>query len=285
MPLWVFEIACLPILVLAIAFSARRAGVRAFLVDYALLAFAGLVGEATSIAWYRYYGYAEGWHLRVFGVPLLVPLIWPLVITSAREVRTALYPGLDGARGALVVTALVIADASMVEVLAVRAGLWSWVEGGHLGVPVLGFVAWGYFAGAADFAMSRFHARRRWLVVPVALSIAHVAIVASWWLCFRWVLRGELSLGSLVVLAVMSAIATALAWRARRRGHLIPLEVALPRIAAAALFVVLFFVTAPTDYALFAHVTCIAIPYFAASMLSRRDGDGAARRALDPQQA
>lgn len=285
MPLWVFEVLCVPVLALAIGVSARRAGVRAFAIDYALLAVAGWLGEASSIAWYRYYGYAEGWHARVLTVPLLVPLVWPLVILSAREVRDALFPGVDPLRGALAVTVLVIADASMVEVLAVRAGLWSWAEGGHLGVPLLGIVAWGWFAGAADLAMSRFRGRARWLVVPAALALAHALIIASWWACLRWVLRGDLGWGSSVGLAVLGVLATWVALRCRRAGHLIPFEVALPRIVAAALFVVLFVVTAPGDVALLAHVTCIALPYFAASMLSRRGSVGAQGRPLDPQQA
>jgi hypothetical protein len=284
-PLWVFEMLCLPVLALAATLSARRVGARAFAVDYACLALAGLLGEASSIAWYRYYGYANGWHLHVLGVPALVPLIWPLVILSAREVRAALFPDIDPLRGALVVCALVIADASMVEVLAVRAQLWSWAEDGHLGVPLLGIVAWGYFAGAADLAMTRFRGRERWLVVPVALALAHGLIVLSWWSLFRWVLRGGLGWGSLAVLASLSLAATAVALSRRRRGYLIPIEVAIPRMIAASLFGLLFVLTAPTDLGLLAHVTCIAIPYFAASMLSRRGRDGAAARALDPQQA
>ncbi len=49
MPLWLFEIACHPVLALAIVLSARRAGPRRFAIDDALLAFAGLVGEETGI--------------------------------------------------------------------------------------------------------------------------------------------------------------------------------------------------------------------------------------------
>lgn len=285
MPLRAFELACLPVLALAIALSARRVGWTTFARDYALLALAGLVGEATSIAWYRYYGYAEDWDARIVGVPLLVPLVWPLVILSAREVRDALFPGLDAARGALVVFVLVCADASMVEVLAVRAGLWSWAEGGHLGVPVLGVIAWGIFAGAADLSLARLEGRARLLVPVTALALAHALICASWWGCFRWVLRGDLGLASSVAIALLGAAATGVALDRRRRGLGIPREVALPRIAAAALFVVLFLATAPGELRLLAHVASIAIPYSAASMLSRRERPGEARRALDPREA
>lgn len=272
MLLWLFELACVPILGFAIGTSARRAGPRAFATDYALLAVAGLVGEASAIAWYRYYGYADAWHLRVAGVPLLVPLIWPLVILSAREVRDALFPGLHPWRGALVVLVLVCADASMVEVLAVRAGLWSWAEGGHLGVPILGVLGWGYFAAAADLALARLRGARRILVVPVALAVAHGLICASWWACLRWVLRGDLGIGSSMALVVASALATLVALDRRRKGRLIPFDVALPRVIAAALFLALFVVTAIGELVLLAHVVCVAVPYFAASRLSRAEG-------------
>ena len=104
-PLWLFELACVPVLATAIALSARRAGARTFAIEYALLAVAGYLGEESCIRLYDHYHYALGWHARVDEVPLLVPLIWPLVILSAREVRTALFPGLDPVRGAFAVSA------------------------------------------------------------------------------------------------------------------------------------------------------------------------------------
>lgn len=269
MPLRVFELLCLPILALAITLSARRVGARRFAIDYATLAVAGWIGEATSIAWYRYYEYANGWDLRVFAVPLLVPLIWPLVITSAREVRTALFPNAGSLAGALIVTALVIADASMVEVLAVRAGLWTWAEGGHLDVPVLGIVAWGYFAGVADLMLRRFQGRDRWLVVPAALALAHALIITSWWACFRWVLRGDLGLGSLAVVAISSVVATIVVLGRRRSGHVIPIAVAIPRVVAATLFFALLVSVMP-DGPLVVHVVCVAVPYLAASEIPRK---------------
>jgi hypothetical protein len=263
-PLQVFELLCVPVLALAIGLCAHRVGARRFAIDYVTLAVAGWLGEASSIAWYRYYEYASGWDLRVLTVPLLVPLIWPLVILSAREVRDALFPNVGRFTGAAIVMVLVSADASMVEVLAVRAGLWTWAEGGHLGVPILGILAWGYFAGAADLALRRYQGRDRWLAIPAALALAHVLIVASWWACFRWVLRQELGPASLGVVAVSSAAATFVALRLRRAGRTIPVSVAVPRIVAASLFVALL-ATARPDAALIAHVVLVAIPYSTAS--------------------
>jgi len=263
-PLRVFELLCLPILALAIAMSARRAGARRFAIDYATLAIAGWIGEATSIACYRHYEYASGWDLRLGSVPALVPLIWPLVILSVREVRDALFPRAGRLAGALLVGALVAVDASMVEVVAVRAGLWTWAEGGWLDVPFLGILAWGYFAGAADWMLRRFQGRDRWLVIPGALAVAHALIVASWWTCFRWALRDDLGFRGLVVVVPLSALATFVAARLRGRGRTIPLAVAVPRVVAASLFVALL-ATLPFDPALIAHVVLVALPYATAS--------------------
>lgn len=270
MPLWLFEIACVPVLAIAIALTARRVGARKAAIDYGLLAVAGFLGEESCIQLYDHYHYAAGWHARIDEVPLLVPLIWPLVILSAREVRTALFPSLDSARGALVVFALVALDASMVEVVAVRAGLWSWAEPGHLDVPLLGILGWGFFAGAADLAMSRWTGAQRLLVVPFALGIAHALIVISWWSCFRWTLRGDLGVTSFVLLLGLSLLAAAKALELRRVGLTIPLAVALPRVIAASLFFALLVSTAPFDPALWLHVAAIAIPYVLASEVPRR---------------
>jgi hypothetical protein len=266
-PLWVFELACVPVLAIALALTARRVGARALATDYALLALAGFLGEESCIHLYDHYHYALGWHARIDEVPLLVPLIWPLVILSAREVRTALLPELDPWRGALAVFALVSLDASMVEIVAVRAGLWTWAEPGHLGVPILGILGWGFFAGAADLGMSRWKGAARVAIVPFALLVAHALIVTSWWACFRWTLRGDLGVTSFVVLGGLSILAGARALELRRAGHMIALAVALPRVIAASLFFALLITTAPFEVALWLHVVAIAVPYVLASEL------------------
>ena len=119
MPLPVFEIACVLVITLTLATMSRAVAPRALLRDYAALAVAAWVGEDSAIAFYRFYAYAPGWHLRVHHVPVLVPLIWPLVILSAREVVSKLWPEVRAWRP-LVVGAVVAFDASLVEVVAVR---------------------------------------------------------------------------------------------------------------------------------------------------------------------
>ncbi len=267
MPLALFELLCVVIVALTLLLAARRRPAREVLSDYLALALAGWIGEQTCISLYRFYAYADGWHARIGDVPLLVPLIWPLVILSAREVATALWPG--SRRRGVIVGALVVIDASMVEVLAVRAGLWSWVEPGHLGVPLIGILGWGFFAAAAD-ACLELRGARRWSVIVLAPLATHALLVLAWWGALRWILRGELGWSSVAGAVLLGALATIVAWRARARGRAMRLDVAGPRMLAASLFFALLVTSAWGEAPLWIHVASVAVPYFTATDLSRR---------------
>ncbi|MGZ5966950.1 MAG: carotenoid biosynthesis protein, partial [Polyangiales bacterium] len=256
-----FEIACVVVVLLTLATMTRTRGAGSLLRDYAALAIAGFVGEETCIASYRFYAYANGWHLRLHHVPLLVPLIWPLVILSARAVVSELWPTLRRARP-LAVAALVVFDASLVEVVAVRAGLWSWAEPGHLGVPLIGILGWGYFAAGTELALDR---DRPALAVVLGPLAAHALIQLTWWGLFRWTLRGAFGDASTIGVALISLMALAVVLSARRQGRSIPFAVAAPRMIAASLFVALLMSTAGRDVSLWAHTLSVAIPYLAAT--------------------
>ena len=58
--------------------------VEAALSDYFALAVAGYLGEESCITLYHFYQYSPDWNARLVDVPLLVPLIWLLVVLSAR---------------------------------------------------------------------------------------------------------------------------------------------------------------------------------------------------------
>lgn len=273
MPLLIFEGACVVVVALTLWTMGRARGLGRLLRDYATLAVAAWVGEDTCIALYRFYTYAPGWHLRLHHVPVLVPLIWPLVILSARDVVSALWgpreagvrssrPALSTMARPLAVAALVAFDASLVEVVAVRAGLWSWAEDGHLGVPVIGILGWGYFALGADLALSR---NRPLLAIALGPLAAHVLIIASWWGLFRWVLRGALGTASVAGVAAVGLLAVAAVVWTRRRGAAIPVTIAGPRMIAAALFVALLLSSAPADVPLWVHAAAVAVPYLAAT--------------------
>jgi len=253
-----FELACVAVVLLTLFVMARKCGAREILGSYAALAVAGWIGEQTCIELYRFYSYALGWHFRIGHVPVLVPLIWPLVILSARHVVDALFPDLTRYR-ALLVAAVVVVDASLVEVVAVRAGLWSWAEPGHLAVPVIGILGWGYFAAGAELALMR---KRPLLAIVLGPLVAHALILATWWGLFRWTIRGELGVASSIAVALVGALLCAVILRARRA---LPIATAAPRMMASSLFFTLLVTTAPRDSYLWLHVASVAAPYLAAT--------------------
>lgn len=279
MPLRVFECACAVVVALTLALMARGrpGGTSRLLGDYGALAIAGYIGEETCVRVYGFYHYAPGWDLRVDAVPVLVPLIWPLVILSARSVAASLAPRASVVGRGLVVAGLVVADASLVEVVAVRAGLWSWAEEGYLGVPVIGILGWAFFAFAADVTRALVERAPRLVglsaIVVAAPPVTHALIQIAWWGLFRWTVRGPVGeLGTYVVVG-LSMGATVLAVVGRARGLAMPLDVATPRMVAAALFVTeLALVAKPWDgaigRALWIHAAAIAVPYFAATRFS-----------------
>lgn len=271
MPLPLFEIACIVVVFLTLGMMARHRPLGDLLTDYGALAVAGWIGEETCVRFYGYYHYATHWHVRLDMVPILVPLIWPLVILSARDVAKSVWPGITKIRP-LVVLAVVAFDASLVEVIAVRAGFWSWADPGHLGVPIIGILGWGYFALGADWALSmrpfsREPTRIERFVSTLVLAplVTHALIQLTWWGFFRWAQRNALGNASLWGLAVISLGVLACVVMARRRGAGIPISVGMPRMVAASLFFALLVSTAPADIPLWMHTTAIAVPYLAAS--------------------
>lgn len=264
MPLWTFECACVVVVGLTLWTMGRARGFGRLASDYAALAAAAWVGEDSCIALYRFYAYAPEWHLRLHHVPVLVPLIWPLVILSARDVVSALWRSpASGLARPLAVAALVLFDASLVEVVAVRAGLWSWTEPGHLGVPLIGMLGWAFFACGADVALSK---NRPLLAIVLSPLTAHALILLTWWGLFRWTLRGALGTASIAGVMVVGACAAGVVVvRRRARGAAIPFAVAAPRMIAAALFIALLVFTAPADVPLWLHASSVAVPYLAAT--------------------
>lgn len=260
-----FEAACVLIIALTLYAMSRRRRLGQLLPDYGLLLLSAWLGEQSCIAFYRFYSYSPDWHGRLLDVPILVPLIWPLVVLSACQVARELWPQLTPARRAAVVAAIVAIDASLVEVVAVRAGLWQWSEPGHLGVPLIGIFGWAYFALGAAWGLERLAGWRRGLIVLLGPLCAHALILLSYWGLFRWTLRGELGLGSPIGVVGVGCGALLVALAVRRRGQAIPLPAALPRMVAASLFLLLLCTHDPTNAKLWLHTAAVAVPYCAAT--------------------
>lgn len=235
-----------------------RMGRRAPLADIGLVAAAAWVAEVSCIRLYGFYQYDAPWLVFVDVMPLLVALIWPFVILSAREVCRSF--GLTSGLGVFVV---VLYDASLVEPLAVAARLWSWNEPGVFGVPIIGVLGWAYFAFFALLGLERLSGWRRVLIVLLAPLGTHLALLASWWGLLRWSLRAELP-GP--VLGLGSALSAALLLALVRRARLsAPLPVMLPRMAAAALFFGLLALRGAAVEWLPLYALPFAAPYLAAT--------------------
>jgi hypothetical protein len=154
-----------------------------------LLAAAGFLGEDSVIRAYGFYYYSPRWHLFLDRVPLLIVLIWPVVIHSAWSLGRRLAP--RASWQPLVGAAIVLADASLIEPIAVHAGLWTWTEPGLLAVPPIGILGWAYFAGAAMACLAQSEKKEvaAAAAVVVAPLVTHALLVASWWLAFKWLSR------------------------------------------------------------------------------------------------
>jgi uncharacterized membrane protein len=236
MSLQSIQLLCMAIVACAVALLVKRHG-RGVLLAYATLAIAGWVGEETCIRFYKFYSYSDDWWLHLDCVPLLITLIWPLVILSARDVARAL--GASSLRAlTAAVFAIVVVDASMVEIIAVAGGMWSWAEPGYLGVPLIGILGWGFFAGATLAWIDYCERSSKPSWIPFAIVVGpvatHALLVVTWWACFRWTLRGVLAAPSWTMLLPASCV---VAWLvASKRTSRVSLGIQLPRMIAAMLF-------------------------------------------------
>jgi hypothetical protein len=270
------ELVCLAIVLVYVASrlvrGCDRAGRLGFVARFVALSVASFIGEDTVIRAHCYYAYAPGWSVRLDRVPLVIVLVWPVVIDSAAMLARALAgddrsAGSRRLRVATLGAAIVLADASLIEPIAVRAGLWHWTEPGLFDVPLIGIVGWAFFAWAAIFVLesTRTIVARSVALVLVAPIATHALIVMSWWSIFRWT-QGARSgavaaaLAWVVTLALAARIARARARARRRASGGIPISELLLRLPGASFFFVLLTTTAPPP-ALVAYAVAFAPPY------------------------
>jgi hypothetical protein len=270
-----FQGACVLVLMLAygLLLTGLDSATRAERVrQTALLALGSWLGEQTCISAYRFYQYRADWWLFLGDVPLLVVLIWPMVILSARAVVEALWPGGAAGTRALRVGFFVVLDASLMEVVATSSGLWSWAEEGYLGVPIIGILGWGFFAGSASWGLDA--CKRPWtqVLIPLcAVAATHTLLLAAWWGVLCWGPRGSLPPESLAAFACLAAGAALAVWRVRAQ-HRLDRRTVISRVAASSVFLgLLLTVEQRTEPAwLSIHVALVAMPY----LLAVRLGDG-----------
>ena len=134
------QLACVVIVGLYLTVRLARATERGVVLRrFALITIASWLAEDTVIRAYGFYGYSPRWSLFVDQVPRLIVLIWPVVIDSAALLARRLHRA-GGRATYLLAAGLVLADASLIEPIAVRAELWRWTEPGLFAVPPIGII-------------------------------------------------------------------------------------------------------------------------------------------------
>ena len=263
------QLSCAAILALfAVVRVARDPDPARVLRRLALLAVASWIGEESCIHLYGFYFYSPAWSLHLDRVPLLIPLIWPVVILSAHDLARFVLRGPRPLAVPLLGAAIVLADASLIEPIAVASGLWTWTHPGLFAVPLIGIVGWSFFAGAAMAVFDRADRAPRGaalceaLVLVLAPAATHALLVATWWAAFRWA-PGFVAPWPVVALAwALSITLAAYAWRAGLRRRIPPAFMWL-RVPAAGFFFVLLALHGRDAAPLVAYALAFAPPYLA----------------------
>ena len=262
------ELLCLVIVGIHITVAATRSpSPTLFLRRVAMVTLASWIAEDTCLHLYSFYAYHPDWVPYIDRMPLMVALIWPGVVMSSLELAQRLLGPLRQRLVPAVAGLMVLADASFMEPLAVKAGLWRWFEPGFFGVPPIGVCGWAFFSAAAMAVFCRTdRTSRKWTadlwVLLVAPAATHVLLLVSWWGLFRWI---NFPLPGWGVAGVAWAISIGLTLLAvaRRANLLVPLGAMSTRIPAAIFFFGLLLIHGRDDLALFAYALAFAPPYLA----------------------
>lgn len=269
--MWAVPWVCAAIVSSYVATRLSRSGVEraAVLLRLGTLAVAAWIGEDTVVRAYGFYAYSGHLGPTLDRVPVLVALIWSVVIDSAWQLAGMLLrERADGARlHALAAGGIVLADAALIEPVAVKAGLWWWTEPGLFAVPPIGILGWALFTAAVVWVhgVCRRERSAPWalpvqLLLPAALT--HVALIAAWWAFFRWT-GGPIGAwaGVLAAWLILPALAVA-AWRRALRRR-VPRAAMLVRVPGAIFFYALLALFGRHEPALVAYAAAFAWPYLA----------------------
>ncbi|MFK7991886.1 MAG: carotenoid biosynthesis protein [Sandaracinaceae bacterium] len=260
------ELSCVAIIALYVGVRARiDPSPKAFLGRLVLLMAASWIGENSVIHAYHFYAYSPRWSVFVDQVPLLVITIWPVVIHSAWDLAKRLTD--RPSRVVFVASALVLADASLIEPIAVKAGLWWWNEPGLFEVPPIGILGWALFAWGCFFVFEHRRLHKAW-TLPFAPALVHPLLLVCWWGFFRW-LNDTVPPWPVVGVAwVLSLVLAGFALRSGA-GKNIPRHELLLRVPAAGFFFVLLALHAREEPALMAYAFAFAPPYLVLTAQAR----------------
>ena len=238
------ELTCLAIVAVYLGMRfAREEDRRGFLFRLVVVALAAWVTEETCIRWYGFYSYSPRWSVFAGRVPLMVALIWPVVIDSARMLARHLTGGGSARMVAAATAGLVFTDAALIEPVSVHVGLWAWTEPGLLGVPVIGVLGWALFTLVAVGVFEVIRQQGRggvWdlVAIPAAFGLTHLLLLAAWWGALRWV-SGSINPWIAASGAWAVSIALAVAASKTAAAGRVPLRTPFLRVPAALFFFVL----------------------------------------------
>ncbi len=242
---------------------------RGFLVRLACVSVAAWICEDTCIRAFGFYSYSAQWVGFIDQVPIAIVCIWPVVVMSAIDGARAFLPRASPHARALLVMILVTTDASMIEPIAVSAGLWSWTEPGPFDVPIIGILGWGFFALGAAYAVER---GRPLLALPVGLVTTHALLLATWWVALKWLPRGIDELPFVIAAWIASIALTAFV--IKRNITAVRRDLML-RVPAASFFFVLLALYSRDDVMLLAYACAFVPPYLALTFRSGVQTGGA----------
>ncbi len=242
------------------------------------IAVAAVVGELTVVGLYEFYSFSiYPWsiviRLGTVEVPLAVPLIWPVVVHSAWDLARRLRGSAPVARLAGVTAFLVLTDASLIEPIAVRFGMWQWhvpgVFGPNYAVPPIGVIGWAIFAFGLAVILERwdraaesdvrYHVRHALALLVLPALLLHPVLLALWWGALRWV---SVDLPGWPAVGVAWTASLALTALALRRGRGTRWQV-LACMPGAVFFIVLLALSGNATLPLVVWSMAIAPPYLA----------------------
>ncbi len=228
---------------------------------FLLLAVAAWATEDSCIRAYGLYSYLPVWTLFLDCTPVVVVLTWPVIILSAVTIVRR-FAGESKMKRALLTVLVVTLDAAFIEPIAVRAGLWEWRTGGPFGVPVIGILGWGIFAGFCVFFLVE---RRTGGILRGLSGIAlvgistHALLCLVWWGGMRLIPDSLVDSGIAAVGMWLVALLIVVRMCFSKKAPLLSLPPLLERVPATAFFLTLLYVAADgLELVLYSSACCFA---------------------------
>jgi len=236
----------------------------AFMSRYLFLAATAWIGEDSVIRLYGFYEYSPEWTLFIDRVPLMVLIIWPVVVLSARQLAGYLV-GPSRELVPILTGLLVLADASMIEPISVAAGFWHWNAPGIFSVPPIGLLGWAYFAGLSCWRFELQEQRESGAGLGLGDSLVvligcHALLLPSWWVFLKW-LSQPLPNALSVALALLCSLAVTASSIRRRAHRAVPTWLLFQRTPAALFFFGLLAFGTSHSPALLLYVLAFVPPY------------------------